>query len=130
MRMGRNGRDVQQTIKVKQIHLANLARQNLRRRHKAAKEAGKKVARRFPKDTESIKDERQPKRPVSGLNLFLRERNATGDMKGISIPESMKLISAEWKALSASEKKKYEDLAAADKQRYINDYQTAFGRKP
>jgi hypothetical protein len=67
-----------------------------------------KLAGRFkssPAHTARLVDERQPKRPASAYALFVTERFATGDFKGILVREAGKIIGAEWKSLSASEKK-------------------------
>ncbi|KAJ4354500.1 uncharacterized protein N0V89_006237 [Didymosphaeria variabile] len=45
--------------------------------------------------------------------LFAAERLNSGEFSGIAGPERLKLVGAEWKALNASEKKKYEDQSAA-----------------
>jgi hypothetical protein len=58
-----------------------------------------------PAHTARLVDERVPKRPASGFSQFVKDRHATGDFKGIKVTDSLKMISEEWKALSASEKK-------------------------
>jgi hypothetical protein len=82
-----------------EINAANNARQQLRR---LLKNVGK---RRYPPHTSKIVDDRQPKRPRTPFILFTVERWATGDLKNIKTSEAAKLISEEWKALSAGEKK-------------------------
>ena len=52
----------------------------------------------------SLHDERQVKRPVAAHSLFVQDRYASGDMRGMSIADSMRLIMKEWKELSDSEK--------------------------
>lgn len=52
-----------------------------------------------------IKDERLVKRPATQFIQFSVNRQASGDFKNIPISERMKLISQEWKALNAGEKK-------------------------
>jgi hypothetical protein len=54
--------------------------------------------------TQKIHDDRD-KRGPTGYMKFVSERWASGDMKGLTPPESSKLISREWKALNESEKK-------------------------
>lgn len=52
-----------------------------------------------------IPDDRQLGRPTPAYVRFHMERYASGDFKNISIGEGAKLVSSEWKALSANEKK-------------------------
>lgn len=54
---------------------------------------------------QQIQDDRQPKQPRRALNFFTKERHASGDLKGISLSETGRLIAREWNALSASERK-------------------------
>jgi hypothetical protein len=114
-----------------QIHAANLARAQLRKKLPATKSG---AVRRH---TAKLVDDRRIKRPVQPYTLFTTERHSSGDMKGILITDASKIIAAEWKALSASEKKvctlsifqisrltplqKYEDQWAADTARFKRD---------
>jgi hypothetical protein len=82
---------------VEQIRLANNARTQLRRQ---LKDQVKGTTKYSP-----IKDERLVKRPASQYIQFSINRQASGDFKNISIAERAKLISQEWKALNAGEKK-------------------------
>jgi len=77
-----------------------------------------------------IQDDRQPKQPRQALNFFTKERHASGDLKGISLSETGRLLAREWNALSASDRKAYEDLAAADRHRYTQEFKTVFHRDP
>jgi hypothetical protein len=52
-----------------------------------------------------LQDDRLPKRPLPPYTFFFRERITSGDFKNIPITQSAKLVSAEWKALTESEKK-------------------------
>ena len=52
-----------------------------------------------------IADDRAPKRAAGAYIIFVKERFATGDFKGISNVEAVKLIASEWKQLSDAEKK-------------------------
>ena len=74
------------------IRAANNARLNLRRRK----------VRGFQKQ---LQDHRQVKSPRSSYISFYQERMATGDFRGLKMPEATKLASREWKALSEAEKK-------------------------
>ena len=84
------------------------------------------------------------------MMAFMKERYASGDLKGVGDLKTVtNLLMEEWKALSDSEKKvcsiqpqpllnakiltyafkPYEDAAAADKARYIQEYKTVFKRE-
>lgn len=52
-----------------------------------------------------IKDERRPKNPIPALFLFNKDRWASGDFRGLDVGAATRLVSAEWDALSAAEKK-------------------------
>ncbi|KAF7512448.1 hypothetical protein GJ744_001383 [Endocarpon pusillum] len=104
-----------------EIKAANIARSQLRRQ--AKKEGSKKT---YP----HIQDERIVKRPQPPYTYFVMERFASGDMKNMKIGEYAALIGREWRALSAEEKKPYEDRAARDKARYTEEYTTVYGTAP
>ncbi|KAH8799441.1 hypothetical protein F5884DRAFT_812076 [Xylogone sp. PMI_703] len=87
-----------------QVRLANNARKLL------AKRTGKK----YP----IISDERAPKRPCSAYFFYTADRWAAGDMKGIQL----KRIAAD----SVVMKQIYENKAAADKERYKQEYKKVF----
>ena len=53
----------------------------------------------------AIQDDRQPKRPSTSYSLFCKSRWASGEFAGQSIAVVGKTLSAEWKALSPSERK-------------------------
>lgn len=95
--------------------------------------------RRYP----TIKDSRLPKRSLNSRAFFTKDRFASGDLKGISITDASKLLTSEWNSLSPSERKVsrklplklptnnvkvYEDRAAADTQRYVQEFKTVFHR--
>jgi hypothetical protein len=84
-----------------QIRLANTARLALKRKGKKTPTGGKRSGRGLS----PIKDERQVKRPDSGYLKFSADRRASGDFKHITLPESTKLITQEWKELDAGDKK-------------------------
>jgi hypothetical protein len=52
-----------------------------------------------------IRDERLPSMPANPVPLFVKDRYASGDFKGVASGEAMKLIHAEFQALPAAEKK-------------------------
>ncbi|KAF2808452.1 uncharacterized protein BDZ99DRAFT_477959 [Mytilinidion resinicola] len=112
-----------------QIRLANNARRAIRDKYTKLKDAGKKTSRRYPKETNRLQDERQVKRAMNAFLNFNVERRASGEMKGIKSVDASKLIGTEWKALSPSEKKKYEDLALAQRKQYSADFTSTYGRQ-
>ncbi|KAK6006466.1 hypothetical protein QM012_006876 [Aureobasidium pullulans] len=99
-----------------QILEANVARARLRR---LVADSGSKYA--------LIKDPRLIKKPTSSYLHYHTERLASGDFRGIGAQVSAKDIAKEFKALSASEKKKYEDLAAKDIERYHREHLEVYG---
>lgn len=71
---------------------------------------------------EKVKDPNAPKRPMSSYFHFMNaERNALKTVEpDLKFGELTKKLTDRWKALSDKEKKKYEELAATDKERYTN----------
>merc|ERR1712230_113853 len=104
-----------------EVKQANIARRQLRRKAQAA---GKKT--RFT----PIHDDRTVKSRRNAYSFFFAERRSSGDLRGMTVAESGKLLGREWKNMSASEKKPYNDKAEADKTRYIEEYRTAYGLEP
>jgi hypothetical protein len=80
-----------------QIRIANNARAQLRR---ILAKPGRSAAH-----TAKLVDDRHVKSLPTPYVLFFTERHASGDMKGISVPDAAKVASKEWKALSPDEKK-------------------------
>lgn len=80
------------------IRDANIARQQLLRDAKSRNVKNKGSYR-------PIRDDRAVKQNVPAYSFFTRDRFATGDFKGMAIAETGRLISREWKALSAAERK-------------------------
>ena len=74
-----------------EIKTANNARKQLKRKNKKTY-------------ANPIKDDRLVKAGLSPYILFARERHASGDLRGMPISESGKLIGQEWKGLTAGEK--------------------------
>ncbi|KAK5654998.1 hypothetical protein OQA88_6757 [Cercophora sp. LCS_1] len=66
-------------------------------------------------------DERRPKGPSTAFALFNAEYWKKGDLVGLPIGEAAQKVASEWKALSASEKQIYEEKAAIDKERYVQE---------
>lgn len=86
------------------------------------------------------------KGPRNAYAYYLQARVSSGDLKGITVAEVGKLVAKEWKELSTLQKqvsfiratiprrpmliqvvKPYEDTAKADKNRYLEEYKTAYG---
>ncbi|KAF2869830.1 hypothetical protein BDV95DRAFT_608653 [Massariosphaeria phaeospora] len=107
-----------------QIRDANTARAVLRRTLK------KNAKGRLPPYTLRLHDDRQVKRPTTGYMLFLGERTTSGDFKGIAVPDRTRLVSQEWKALSASEKKPYLDEGAENSATYKREATKTYSNKP
>ncbi|KAJ9606798.1 hypothetical protein H2200_008808 [Cladophialophora chaetospira] len=101
-----------------EIKTANNARRLLT---KKAKAAGKKTTYR------AIKDDRHVHQPMTSYTYFSKARNDSGDLNGMSISERGKLVGQEWKALTAAEKKTFDDQAKADKNRYLEEHKTVYG---
>lgn len=53
----------------------------------------------------NIRDDRQPKRPAVAFFQFLKDKWASGDFKGVQVPDAQKLAKVDYAALSAAEKK-------------------------
>ena len=72
-----------------------------------------------------IYNKSKPKRPRTAYALFMKaNRQKIADKHLNTTPRDlMKYIAADWKALSSVEKKKYQDLAKADKERWEKDKQ-------
>jgi hypothetical protein len=92
-----------------QIRIANIARAQLRK-----KLAGTQKC--TPAHTAKLHDDRHVKTSVRPYIAFTRARHASGDMKGISVPQAAKLIAKEWKKLSESERMEYKSDAQASQQ--------------
>ncbi|ESO82338.1 hypothetical protein LOTGIDRAFT_134831 [Lottia gigantea] len=73
------------------------------------------------------KDTGKPKKPTSSYFYFLEEcrRKAKEEGRSLSkIAEFTRECSATWKDITATEKKKFEDKAAADKKRYQKEMES------
>lgn len=115
-----------------EIRLANNARVHLRR-------LGTKPGR-----WSTLKDQRQLKRPALPRLLFAADRWASGDLQGLKVTEASRLLSREWEALPAAEKKvrfcgfilqfytnllsqKYADAYAEANAKYLTDRVKVYG---
>lgn len=104
-----------------EVKAANAARDLL---SKQQRQQGRKNKLRHIQDERIVKLARRP------YIFFLMDRFASGDMKHMKVTEVAALVGREWKALSAAEKKPFEDRAAADTARYIEEYTTVNGTPP
>jgi hypothetical protein len=72
------------------------------------------------------KDPNAPKRGLSAYMFFANEQRdkVREDNPGISFGQVGKMLGEKWKALSDSERRPYEEKAAADKKRYEDEKAT------
>ncbi|MCJ1459933.1 hypothetical protein MMC28_010312 [Mycoblastus sanguinarius] len=98
------------------IYAANLARAALKKRG----------VKGFLK----LQDDRLVRGRANIYAYFLKERFDSGDFRGLKLPEAARLVAREWKALSASEKKPFEDLSAKDGVRYFQELKTVYDKDP
>mmetsp|Transcript_9082 Transcript_9082/g.17117 ORF Transcript_9082/g.17117 Transcript_9082/m.17117 type:complete len:100 (+) Transcript_9082:1095-1394(+) len=91
-----------------------------------------------PSDDEEVttkkrkkKDPNAPKRNMSAYFLYSQEMRSVikEEHPDASFGETAKLISARFKELSAAERKKYDDLALADKERYQREMRVFKGEE-
>ncbi|MCJ1429144.1 hypothetical protein MMC29_007057 [Sticta canariensis] len=72
------------------------------------------------------------KRQVKGMRLahiiFNGQRQALGKYAEMAIPDRTKMIQKEWNELPASDKKKFEDMALQDRQRYVQEVKDVYDR--
>ncbi|KLJ07333.1 hypothetical protein EMPG_17187 [Blastomyces silverae] len=71
-----------------------------------------------------IADDRQPKRPANAYMHFVKEVSASGD---VSTTDRMKKSAELWRALSQSEKEKYQRMALEEKDQYMHRYKSLYG---
>ncbi|KAM0283618.1 hypothetical protein ACHAQH_002396 [Verticillium albo-atrum] len=102
-----------------EINAANNARNVLRRKLNK----GKGVTHRYP-----IRDERLPKRPTTVYNLFFKARWASGDFSG-DVTQATRTIAEEYKQLGEAQRQVYEDLAAADFERYAKEVSSVLNKE-
>ncbi|KAK7536118.1 uncharacterized protein J3D65DRAFT_403932 [Phyllosticta citribraziliensis] len=97
-----------------QIYEANKARVTLKKKLAAYKK-------------NKLQDDRLVKAPRGPFVYFFLEKR--GSVEG-SPSEKAKQAGQEWRALSAAQKQKYEDIARQDTQRYIKQYKSLYGEEP
>ncbi|KAL8863098.1 MAG: hypothetical protein Q9178_000472 [Gyalolechia marmorata] len=98
-----------------EIDDANRARKALKSRLKSSS---------FPK----LHDERLVTHPRTAYVNFTVQRHRSGDFAGMSFTEAAKLIGAEWRALSESDKKPYVQEGVADCARYEQEVKAVYDR--
>ncbi|KAL8812396.1 MAG: hypothetical protein Q9223_007304 [Gallowayella weberi] len=103
------------TPEEREIHEANVARRALRSRTSA---------RPWPK----LHDERLVTRLQNAYSRFTVQRHRSGDFAGLGIVEASKLIGAEWRALSASDKEPYLQEEQRDSARYHQEVKAVYKR--
>ncbi|KAL5341805.1 hypothetical protein BJX70DRAFT_26746 [Aspergillus crustosus] len=95
-----------------------------------ANQARVRIASIKGKSVQPLHDERMVKGPCSSWVYFLTERINTAEVAGRLVTEKSHKLSSEWKSLSEAEKKKYLDLAKADKERYVREHTEVYGIPP
>lgn len=78
----------------------------------AANKARTFLRRVSPIHRTPIEDDRLPKRPVSSWILFSKARWASPTYTGMSVKDATKMISSEWKEISASERQVCDSVLA------------------
>merc|ERR1719240_1413442 len=80
----------------------------------------KKTKKTTKKSAKSKKDPKAPKRPLSAFMFFSNENRerVKEENPGCSFGDVGKFLGEEWRGLSSSEKKDYEQLNSKDKARY------------
>ena len=86
---------------------------------KAKKDDDEAYTTKAAKSTKE-KDPDAPKRPQSSYFLFMNDRRPAlqKEKPELKFGELTKVLTDDWKSLSDKDKKKYEDMAAKDKERY------------
>ena len=76
-----------------------------------------------PKKVKKVKDPKAPKRALSAWIIYTNELRPKfkADNPEKSTTELTTLMSQEWRNMSDSDKKKYENLALVDKERYMKE---------
>lgn len=92
----------------------------------AAVRARRRLARDFNLNIKHAKitDERMPKRPaVAGWSYYIKAKRT--DQAGVPLTQMAKNLAQEWKAMSPTEKKPYQDLAVAEAAKYQKEKEKA-----
>ncbi|KKK18868.1 hypothetical protein P175DRAFT_0508373 [Aspergillus ochraceoroseus IBT 24754] len=85
-----------------------------------------KTTRKTKSRSEGGRKKKDPNAPKRGLSAYMFFANDNRDKvreenPGISFGQVGKMLGEKWKALSETERKPYEDKAAADKKRYEDE---------
>ncbi|KAL8681175.1 MAG: hypothetical protein Q9186_002707 [Xanthomendoza sp. 1 TL-2023] len=99
-----------------QIYEANRARRSLKSRSKSG--------RSWPK----LQDERSVLRQRNAYSGFVAQRYSSGDFAGLNIAESGRLIGAEWRAMSESDKEPFTKESERDSARYKQEVKAVYKR--
>lgn len=101
---------------------------------KTANDARKKLRKLLSKNKSyqytKISDARQPLKPTSEFGYYVRRRFAAGEEMNMSAAEVVKQCARDWKTLSEDERQVYHDLHAVERERYIQEFRTVFGKDP
>ena len=98
----------------------NKSKSEKKKKKKGRANADKTQVEEKKKSKKKKKDPNCPKKPTSSYFFFSADMRKTvrEDSPNMTVPELGKHLGSEWKKLSTEDKKKYTDLAAADKKRY------------
>lgn len=90
---------------------------------KRGRSGGKKKEGKVPKKAKKEKDPNAPKRAGTSYMYFINDKRASilASNPSAKVTEVSTIAGKLWKEASEEEKKKYEDLAAADKERYLKE---------
>ncbi|KAK6515441.1 hypothetical protein TWF506_007776 [Arthrobotrys conoides] len=117
-------RAAEETIKKKAQYAQWLAKQNpfdieaANNARRSIRGYREKKGIKGSRPTSKIKDDRLVKRPRTAWIFFMQDKYHTGLVENVGPKEKMAKLAEAWKATTATEKKKYEDLSAKDTIRY------------
>ena len=93
----------------------------------AKKDEDEAYTQKKGKNSGTPQDENKVKRPTSAYFYYCNDRRESlkKEEPSLSMTDSTKKMSEEWKNLDAKKRKKYDDLAAKDKERYESEKASA-----
>ncbi|KAL1882727.1 hypothetical protein VTK73DRAFT_1247 [Phialemonium thermophilum] len=94
----------------------------------AANRARNRLRRKFKIPLRTIKDDRQPRKPVGAFALFAQSRWQSGEFANQPISTTTKLLGSQWKALSDAERRPFLEAAEADRARYQKEFNESLSR--
>jgi len=97
---------------------------------KFLKTVKKSIPKEISIDNMEIKEKKVgPKKPLSSYLYFSKEvrKEITESNKGVNSKDISKIIGKKWTSLGSTEKKKYEDMAAVDNERYLKEVKETSG---